>query len=196
MSCLTELLTCHISTATQTQTLTKMQGAAVQIKSHLALLNSHFEQFSQMHLASMLLLAYLLLIAIKPTPAKRKVSYALFVSLAVNYSPLYDALSNVQFYSLYSMIYLITAGNVTNKKIKFTLVIMAIFEFTMAYDRYVNAGVATWLYNSFEEITCLIHGLIISSSFRFKPISIRNILGRLITSMRTLAHHQCLITGL
>jgi len=94
------------------------------------------------------------------------------------------------------MIYLITAGSVTNKKIKYSLVIMATFEFLMAYDRYVNAGVATWLYNSFEEITCLIHGLIVSSCFRLKPISIRDILGRLITSMRTLAHHQCLITRL
>jgi hypothetical protein len=93
------------------------------------------------------------------------------------------------------MIYLITAGSVTNKKIKFTLVIMAIFEFTMAYDRYVNAGVATWLYNSFEEITCLIHGLIVSSCFRLKPISVRDILGRLVAAVRGVSHSYCLASG-
>lgn len=201
MSCLTELLTCYISetmtNTTTTMTKTPMfQHLADQIKSLLLSLNSHFEQFSQMHLASMLLLAYLLLIAINPTPAKRKVAYALFLSLMVNYSPLYDALSNVQFYSLYSIIYLITARFVTNKKIKSTLVIMAIFEFLMAYDRYINAGVATWLYDSFEEITCLIHLLIISSSIGFKPICLGAILGRLATALRGISHSQCLTTGI
>jgi len=149
-----------------------LQHLVAQLKSHLAnsLSSLHVELID---LVGMLLLAYLLLIAIKPTPAKRKVSYAFFLSLAINYSPLYDALSNVQFYSLYSMIYLITAGSVTNKKIKFTLVLMSIFELSMAADRHINAGVATWLYDQFEEITCLIHALIISSSLKLKPIDWR-----------------------
>ena len=184
-------------TQVQTQILTQIPKLVDSLKSHLlSLSNFSSYQVESIYLTSVVLLVYLLLIAINPTPAKRKIFYAFFLSMAVGYSPLYDALSNVQFYSLYSIIYLITARFVTNKKIKSTLVIMAIFEFTMAYDRYINAGVATWLYNSFEEITCLIHGLIISSSIRFKPIHLGAILGRLTAALRGISHSQCLTTCL
>lgn len=169
---------------------------ADQIKSHLSTLLSYFNKYRHLDLASGILLAYLLLIAIKPTPAKNKIACAAFVSLATNYSPLYDLLNNVQFYSLYSLIYITTARYVSNKKIKYTLVIMSIFEFTMGYDRYVNAGTATWLYDSFEEITCIIHGLIISSSLKLKPINLGAILGRLTSCLRGLAHSNCLTSHL
>jgi len=201
MSCLTELLTCYISETMTIQTIqaqiqTQIPNLVDSIRSHLVYLDNYFDKFSQLHLTSIVLLVYLLLIAINSTPAKSKVAYAFFLSMAINYSPLYDALSNVQFYSLYSIIYLITARFVTNKKIKSTLVIMAIFEFTMAYDRYINAGVATWLYDSFEEITCLIHLLIISSSIRFKPICLGAILGRLAAALRGISHSKCITTGI
>ena len=184
--------------------LTELLLWADHAKSHLYLMSQNLLSLTKssneipmyFNLASGILLAYLLLIAIKPTPAKKKIAYAAFISLAINYSPLYDALNNVQFYSLYSLVYLTAAKYVTNKKIKSTLVIMSLFEFLMAYDRYVNPGIATWLYDSFEEVTCLIHALIISSSLKLKPINCRDAMGRFIVAMRGLSHSYCLVSRL
>lgn len=175
---------------------------ADQLKNHLSSrLTNQLSQLSSLQveavdLASVILLAYLLLITINPTPAKNKIACAAFVSLAINYSPLYDLLNNVQFYSLYSLVYLVTARFVTNKKIKSSLVIMSVFEFLMAMDRYVNAGTATWFYDRFEEVTCVIHGLIISSSLKLKPIGLGEFLGRLVTSLRWISHSYCLTSRL
>lgn len=144
---------------------------------------------------SCILLAYLLLLT-KPTPARYKVSFALFACLVIAYSPLYDALSQVQFYCLYSFVYIRIARTLTNKKIKYTLVIMSLFQLLVAMDSYVNPKTETWLFNSFEEITCCIHLLIVSSSVKFKPIDWREFLGRAITAMRGLSHHYGFSAGL
>jgi hypothetical protein len=152
-------------------------------------------QVSATYADSCILLAYLLLLT-KPTPARCKVSFAIFTCLAIAYSPLYDALSQVQFYCLYSLVYITIARYLANKKIKSTLVIMAVFQLLMAMDSYVNANVETWLYNSFEEITVLIHILIVSSSLKLKPIDLGAILGRVVTTMRGLSHHYGFSAGL
>lgn len=149
-------------------------------------------QASSIDLNSLFVLAYLLLLANKPTAARLKVSAALFTCIAIGYSPLYDALSQVQFYCLYSLVYITIARYLTNKKIKSTLVIMAVFQLLMAMDSYVNANVETWLYNSFEEVTVLIHILIVSSSADLKPIDLGAILGRFVNSLRGVAHSLCL----
>ena len=174
--------------------LTEFLSWALQLKSHLLNLSS-LQEYS-VNSNSIIFLFYLLLLIGNITAARLKIVAAFFVCIVVGYSPLYDALSNVQYYSLLSIIYLTAAKYVTNKKIKSTLVIMSLFEFTMAYDRYVNPGIATWLYDSFEEITCLIHALIISSSIKLKPINWRDAMGRLIVAMRGLSHSYCLTSRL
>jgi hypothetical protein len=138
------------------------------------------------------LLCYLLLAAGKMTAARMKVLAALLVSLVVAYSPIYDTVSDVGYYCALAMIYITTARYVTNKQIKYTLVIMSIFELLMAVDSYANPTTETWLFRNFEEVTLLIHALIVSSCYRLKPIDLGAILGRFINSLRGLAHSNCL----
>jgi len=164
------------------------------LKSHLLSLSSLQE--TAIRWDAVFLAGYLALIVGKATAARLKIVAAFLVCVVVGYSPLYDVLNNVQYYSLLSLIYLTAAKYVSNKKIKYTLVIMTAFEFTMAMDRYVNAGTATWLYDNFEIITCLIHFLIISSSLKLRPIEWRELMGRLIAAMRGLSHSYCLTSRL
>ena len=63
-----------------------------------------------------------------------------------------------------------------------------IFEFLMAMDRLINAGVETWLYDNFEEITVIIHILIVSSCLKVGAIDLHGILERLISGLRRLSH--------
>ena len=145
---------------------------------------------------SIILLGYLLLMASKMTAAKVKVLAAFLLCLVIVYTPIYDALSQVGYYCAFAMIYIVALRHVTNKQIKYSLAIMAIFQLFMAIDSYANPQTETWLYRNFEEVTILIHCLVVSSCVNFKSIDLGAILGRFIDSLRSLAHSQCLSTRL
>ncbi len=141
---------------------------------------------------SVVFLCYLLVIAGKMTAARVKVLAALLFSLVVAYSPIYSAVNDVGYYCMLSVIYITAYRHITNKQIKSTTCIMAIFQLFMAIDSYVNPNTETWLYHNFEEVTLLIHLLIVSSCARLKPIKLGDVLGRFIAAMRGVAHSQCL----
>jgi len=132
--------------------------------------------------------SYFILLIIKPTAARLKVFAAVLICVLIIYSPLYDLLNNTQYYSLFTLIYILACLNITNKKVSSTCCIMAIFEFLMIIDRYVNAGIETWVYIYFEEITLIIHSLIISSFFKWKYIRWRECMGSMLNYMRGLLH--------
>jgi len=136
---------------------------------------------------SIIVLGYLILLASKANVDRAKILSAFLFTLVVAYSPIYDALSQVQFYCLYSMIYVKTLAHVINKQIKTTIVIMSLFQLFMAMDSYVNPTTETWLYRNFEEVTVFIHILIVSSCVKLKPINLGSLLGRLASGLRNLA---------
>jgi len=145
---------------------------------------------------SVIVLGYLILLASKMSADRAKVLSAFLLTIIVAYSPIYDALSQVQLYCAYSLIYVKILTHVTNKQIKTTIGIMSVFQLFMAMDSYANPTIETWLYRNFEEVTILIHCLIVSSCYRLKPINLGSLLGRIIDSLRGLAHSQCLATRL
>lgn len=132
---------------------------------------------------------YLLLLIVKPTAARIKVFAAVVVCVIVGYSPLYMLLNNTQFYSLLSFIYIIACLKITNKKVSATCCIMAIFEFTMVIDRLANAGIETWLYIHFEEITLIIHALVISSFFKWELERWRSVMGSIASYVLGVLHY-------
>jgi hypothetical protein len=155
-------------------------------------LNLNDIQVSAIYADSMIVLAYLILLISKTNAARVKILSAFLFTLVIAYTPIYGALSQVGYYCALAMIYITTARYVTNKQIKYTVVIMAVFQLFMATDSYANPKTETWLFLNFEEVTLLIHALIVSSCYRIKPIDLGAILGRLINSLRGLAHSNCL----
>ena len=153
-------------------------------------------QVSAIYADSMIILAYLILLISKTNAARVKILSAFLFTLVIAYTPIYGALSQVGYYCALAMIYITTARHVTNKQIKCTLVIMSLFQSLMATDSYANPITETWLFCNFEEITLLLHAAIISSCYRIKPIDLGAILGRLINSLRGLAHSNCLASRL
>ena len=153
-------------------------------------------QVSAIYADSMIVLFYLILLISKTNAARFKILTAFLLTLVVAYSPLYDVVSDVGYHCALAVIYVNIWRYVTNKQIKYTLVIMVIFQTIMAIDSYANPTTETWLYRNFEEITVLIHFLIFSSCFRLKPIDLGAILGRIIVAMRGLSYHYCLTSRL
>jgi len=153
-------------------------------------------QIAATYADSVILLGYLILLASKMSADRAFVLSAFLLSAAVAYSPIYDALSQVQLYCAYSLIYVKILTHVTNKQIKTTIVIMSAFQLFMAMDSYANPTIETWLYRNFEEVTILIHCLIVSSCYRLKPINLGSFLGRFIDSLCGLARSQCLTARL
>jgi hypothetical protein len=153
-------------------------------------------QVSAIYADSMIVLAYLILLISKTNAARVKILSAFLCTLVIAYTPIYGALSQVGYYCALAMVYITTARYVTNKQIKYTVVIIATFQLFMAVDSYVNPTTETWLFRNFEEITLLIHALIISSCYRLKPIDLGAILGRLANMLRSVAHSNCLTSRL
>lgn len=168
----------------------------LQQNDHLALLHQQITAFAtSSHLSSLqaeslwsnllVISPYLALIAIKPTAARLKVCAALFGCLIVGYLP-ESWLTNTQFYCSLSLIYLITARFIVNKRIKYSCVIMALFGFIMAVDRNFNAGIETWTYQNYEAITCTIHALIVCSFVKWDRIRISGRMAKLAARLRSL----------
>lgn len=167
-----------------------------QLSGHLAQLHhqtttlitsSHLSDFqaSAVPIDLLFVSAYALLIVTKPTAARFKVCAALFACLIVGYLPV-TWLTDMQLYCSYSIIYLITARYVNNKRIKYSCVIMALFDFIMASDRIINAGSETWTYQNYEAITCTIHALIICSFVKWGRLGISGRLAKLAARLRSL----------
>ena len=125
------------------------------------------------------------LLLLKPTAARFKVCAAVLACMIVGYLP-ESWLTSVQLYASYSIIYLITARHLTNKRIKYSCVIMALFGFIMASDRIINAGTETWTYQNYEAITCTIHALIICSFVKWGDVTIPKRVGNIVSFLRRL----------
>ncbi len=139
---------------------------------------------------SIIILPYLFLLALKFSAARLKVFAAVFLCIIISHTPVYLMVNNVERYSFLALVYVITCQNVTNKKVSASCCIMAIFEFLMVLDRYVNAGFETWLYIYFEEITIVIHSLIISSFFKWELTWWRGFLGAINDHVRRLLRNM------
>lgn len=189
-----ELLLCQQLKSLASQAITMPSADLMNQLSRALSLNEI--QVSAIYADSMIVLAYLILLISKTNAARVKILSAFLFTLVIAYTPIYGAMSQVGYYCALAMIYITAARYVTNKQIKYTLVIMSIFELLMAVDSYANPTTETWLFRNFEEVTLLIHALIISSCYRLKPIDLGAILGRLIDSLRGLAHSNCLASRL
>lgn len=144
----------------------------------------NFIQLETVDLNLVFIFSYIILIIIKPSAARIKVFAAVLICIAISYSPLYELMNNTQYYAFMCLVYVITYRKITSKKVSATCCIMSIFEFLMLTDRYINAGVETWLYIHFEEITVIIHSLIISSFFEWNFERWRGFLGYIANSVR------------
>jgi len=139
---------------------------------------------------ALILSPYLILLILKFTAARFKVFAAVFLCIVISHTPLYLIMDNIHRYSFLSIVYIIACRNITNKKVSATCCIMAIFELSMVIDRYVNAGVETWLYIYFEEITLIIHSLIISAFFKWEFNWRRGAVGSAVDYMRKLLRNM------
>ncbi len=138
---------------------------------------------------STILLPYLFLMLLKFSAARLKVFVAVFICIVISHTPFYLIMNNVQRYTFLSLVYVIACLNITNKKVSATCCIMAIFEFTMVIDRLANAGIETWLYIHFEEITLTIHAIIISSFFKWKLERWRSVMGFIASHVLGVLHY-------
>lgn len=185
-----------------------------QLKSHLLTSNLFHLSQNQLEVTSVsnaILLAYLFTLVRRYTASKAFAALAVFTCIIVSYSPLYNMLDNIEYYSSFALIYALTTlrifkihakalsnGNVNSVAIKIAVgcCIMATFNLIMAGDRYLNDGIQTWTYRNYELITCLIHGLILSSGVRWQNIRWRKHLEGFASSMRSWLHLASNFRGL
>ncbi len=178
-------------------TLSELTLWVHQLKNHLTRqIQLNQIQVEMIDLVYIILFVYVILLISKPTAARIKASAAVFICVAISYSPLYNAWNNVQYYSFLTLIYVVACLSITNKKVSATCCIMAVFEFLMVIDRYANAGIETWLYVHFEEITIVIHSLIISAFINWKLVWWRKGMGYLADCMRRLLRIKGIKTSL
>jgi hypothetical protein len=171
--------------------LSQKSLASQTIMTHLVDLSSQLSrvlsisdiQLSPLYADSITVLAYLILLVSKTNAARAKLVAAFLCTMAVAYGPAYDSLSQVGYYCVLAMIYITAAKNISNKKIKHTVILLALFQLSMAMDSQINPLIETWIYIKYEEITALLHLLVIGSSLKLKPIDWHGIARRFISQL-------------
>ena len=141
-------------------------------------------QIDSIGVNAFIIFLYVALLLSKATLARKKVFAAALIGLIVCYLPV-SWLTNFQYYMVFSLVYLTAASAVTNKKVRYSCVIMALFQFIMATDRKFNSGIETWTYQNYEVITCLIHILIVCSFVKWGELRIMDRLGKLLNRVRS-----------
>lgn len=124
------------------------------------------------------LTAYILLVASRYTASRAHAFLAVLICILIGYSPLYHLAAtqgveyNVAYYSSFAFVYGFASCAIfkisRKSKIALGCCIMALFQMIMAWDRYDNAGVATWTYSNYENIVSVIHGIIIGSVVKWR----------------------------
>jgi len=116
--------------------------------------------------------------------------------LVVAYTPIYDYLSQVQYYSMFAIIYAYLTSKIVLVKARIACCLLSCFQVLMAWDSFANADVETYIWTNYETIVCLLHALIIGSFYERDFISIKRDLGVFIARMRHILRYSCDTIGL
>lgn len=96
--------------------------------------------------------------------ASRVYSLLVFLfCLLIAYTQIYQQLDEVQYHSIFAIIYLLLTYRVKPIKAKVASCMLGAFQTLMAWDSYANAEIETFIWLHYEIIVCVLHALIIGS---------------------------------
>lgn len=160
------------------------------LKNHL--LNSlNHSQTSLLTSNAIVAAGYCFTLTLRVNASRALCLLAFFVCLSVSYTPLYESLSNVQYYSVFVMIYTILTYKVRPLKTKSAVSIMVAACLVMTWDRFTNAGIQTFIYDSYSGVILFVHALIIGSFIERDVNLIKSHLDRFTAGLRNVFGYTC-----
>lgn len=162
-----------------------------QLKNHaLATLNLNLLQNSSINVNLAILLVYCLITVSTLRASRAYCLIAFLFCLLISYTPLYDKLSQVQYYSLFAIIYILLTKRVKPVKAKVACGLLGSFQVLMAWDSHYNETVETYIWLHYASIVCILHAFIIGSFLERDAICVGKFLASLIANMRNFASNR------
>ena len=152
---------------------------AHQLKSHLNL-SLHHLQSQTISLSVIIFVLYLISYALQNKASRGYSLLAFLMCIVISYTPLYDILTNTQYYGLFAIIYLRLTYEIKPITAKFAALLMGLFQLTMIVDRIQNAGIETAIYANYEITVCLLHTIIIGNFIKSDIIRIERGIRRIV----------------
>ena len=166
-----------------------MEISSKMMESLTANLNSY--QAETIYSSTTIATAYFLVLLLSIKVDRVKSLLAFLFCILVEYSPLYNHLMQVQYYSVFAIIYLSLTYLVKPIKTKAACCMLGSFQLIMAWDSYANATIETFIWTNYESIVCLLHALIIGSFLERDFERIKSILDSAIAGLRNLFGYTC-----
>lgn len=154
-------------------------------------LNQSSLQSDNVDLSTVLVLSYFLITLIKLSASRVYTLMAILFSIAIAHSQIYQALSSVQYHTLFAIIYLSVTYKVKPIKAKVACCLLGSFQIIMAWDSYFNAKIETFIWLHYEVIVCLLHTFIIGSFIEKDTQRIRRAMGSVVAFVRKLFGYSC-----
>lgn len=175
----------------------ELQQWAIQLKS-LAMaettnLKSSLNDFQidTADLSSVVIISYFLITLLNRTNSRKTLLLASLSCACIAYTPIYQALSAVQYHTLFAIIYLSVTYKVKPIKAKVACCLLGSFQIIMAWDSYFNAKIETFIWLHYEVIVCLLHTFIIGSFIEKDTQRIRRAMGSVVAFVRKLFGYSC-----
>lgn len=158
------------------------------LKNHvLAIQDLDLLQSNTVNLNLSILLAYCLIFISTMKASRAYCLIAFLFCLLIAYTPLYDKLSQVQYYSLFAIIYILLTKRVKPVKAKVACGLLGSFQVLMAWDSHYNGSIETYIWLHYESIVCILHAFIIGSFLERDAICVGKFLANLVANMRNFA---------
>lgn len=164
---------------------------ALQLKNHaLATLQLDLLRNNSIDTDAVILSIYLVLFASTMKASRAYSAIAFAFCFAISYTPLYDKLTQVQYYSLFAIIYILLTKRVKPVKAKVACGLLGSFQVLMAWDSHYNGSIETYIWLHYESIVCILHAFIIGSFLERDAICVGKFLANLVASMRNFASNR------
>lgn len=161
------------------------------LKNHVqAIQNLDLLQSSTVNINLSILLAYCLIFVSTMKASRAYCLIAFLFCLLIAYTPLYDKLSQVQYYSLFAIIYILLTKRVKPVKAKVACCLLGSFQIFMAWDSHYNGTVETYIWLHYESTVCVLHAFIIGSFIERDAVCISRFMAKLATNLRDIVRNR------